>query len=260
MSNQLYTKMDTSKFTIIDAHAHVGKLSTFDIQGGLIDDFIKQMDHIGINQAVISPHLGLKFDAQRSNDYTAECIRKYPSRIIGMATINPNRPEEVIPELERCFDKLNMTIIKLHPEEAKCPMDRSVYQRVYDFAGERGVPILNHDWQSHKRLESLAAKYQNVNFLQAHNGGNWDAHKEDPYFPIVRDMENVFLDTCASPVFYGALEKIVKLIGIDKILFGTDAPFLNFAFGIGKILMADLSHEEKQKLFADNFRTFAKQK
>jgi len=248
--------LDTKKFNIIDGHCHIGKLNTFNIQGGMMDDFVRVMDKVGIAKAAIAPHLGLKLDVKRSNDYIAECMKKYPDRFIGMATINPNRPKEIIGELERCFDNLQCSVIKLHPDFFKAPMNRPDYQLIYDFAAERSLPILNHDWQSPDRLKELATIYPQIRFIQAHNAGNWDGHSEDEYFVIAKDLPNVYVDICASPISYKSVEKLVKKIGPDKIIFGSDAPFLNLAFGVGKVLFANITDQEKQMIFADNYLNF----
>ncbi len=245
--------LDTSGYRIIDSHAHLGCYAKFNIISHDADSLVKQMDELGVQRAALSHMLGLKTDCRTGNDFTGEAIKNYPDRIIGMATINPNRKEEVIKELERCFDKLGMSMIKLHPEESNCNMERPVYTMVYDFANERGLPIMNHSWEEPKRMETLANKYKNVRFIQAHSAGNWDGHREEDYFRVARECENAYVDIVASPVFYNALEKTVELVGEDKILFGTDFPFLNLGYGLGKVLMANISREAKQKILADNF-------
>jgi len=246
-------KLLSHSFKIIDSHAHLGSYSRFHIEQGGIEELIRQMDRIKVEKITISPMIGLQTDAKLANDITHECIKQYPSRVWGMATLNPNREGEVIDELERCFDTLGMTLIKLHPEESKCPMSRKVYEKVYAFAQERSLPILNHDWQSPERLAKLAETYPAVRFVQAHNGGNWDGKREDPYFDLARDHEHIYIDICASPIFYDALEKLVEYVGPKKILFGSDAPFLNLAFEVGKVILSNLSDDDKQLIFADNF-------
>ncbi len=250
----LATRLDTSKYHIIDSHAHLGKYALFHIPSGEAEDLVAQMDKLGVSQIAISPMLGLRMDCVRSNDMTYEAMQKYPERIIGMATINPNRKDEIIPELERCFDKLGMSMIKLHPDETACHMDNPVYELVYDFASERGLAIMNHSWEDPKRMEKLAGKYPNVRFIQAHSAGNWDGHRVEDYFRVARECPNAYVDLVASPVFYDALEKTVELVGEDKILFGSDAPFLNLGFELGKILLANISHTAKEKILAKNFQ------
>lgn len=246
-------KLLSHSFRIIDSHAHLGAYSRFHIEQGGIGELINQMDRIKVEQITISPMIGLRTDAKLANDITHECIKRFPGRVLGMATLNPNREEEVIAELERCFDKLGMTLIKLHPDESHCPMSRNVYERVYSFAQERSLAILNHDWQSPERLEKLAKTYPAVRFVQAHNGGNWDGKREDPYFDLARDYEHIYIDICASPIFYDALEKLVEYVSPRKILFGSDAPFLNLAFEVGKVILSNIPDSDKQLIFADNF-------
>lgn len=253
MDKALRERLNTKKFRIVDSHAHMGYNAPFDIQGNCVDDLIKQMDHVGVEQAAVSHLTSLSADCKLGNDWTEDMIRKYPGRILGMAVVNPNRPSEILPELERCFDKLHMSMIKLHPEMHGCPMSRKSYDLIYGFANERGLMILNHDWQSPARMEELTRRYPNVRLVQAHSAGNWDGHREDDYFRVARDNEHAYVDICASPIFYDALEKLVPLAGEDNILFGSDMPFLSLGFAVGKVMMADLSDEIKQKILADNF-------
>ena len=107
-------KLLSHSFKIIDSHAHLGSYSRFHIEQGGIEELIRQMDRIKVEKITISPMIGLQTDAKLANDITHECIKQYPSRVLGMATLNPNREGEVIDELERCFDTLGMTLIKLH--------------------------------------------------------------------------------------------------------------------------------------------------
>ncbi len=253
MDKVLRERLNTKKFRIVDSHAHMGFYVPFDIQGNCVDDLIVQMDRVGVEQAVISPMASLNVDVALGNDWMDQMILKYPDRIKGMAVVNPNRPQEIVQELERCFDKLHMSMIKLHPEMHGCPMSRKCYDLVYGFANERALMILNHDWQSPKRMEELVRKYPNIRLVQAHSAGNWDGHREDDYFRVARDNEHAFVDICASPIFYDALEKLVDLAGEDNIFFGSDVPFLSLGFAVGKVMMADLSDEIKQKILADNF-------
>ena len=253
MDKLLRERLDTSGLRIVDSHAHLGFNGPFDIQGDCADDLIVQMDHAGVQQAAISPLAGLCVDVRLGNDMTEKMLLKYPGRLIGMALANPNKPEEILPELERCFDRLHMSMIKIHPAMHSCPMSAKSYDLIYGFANERGLLILNHDWQSPKRMEALARAYPNMRLVQAHSAGNWDGHREEDYFRVARDCPNAYVDICASPVFYDALERLVPLAGEDHILFGSDMPFLSMGFALGKVMLSDLPADVKQKILADNF-------
>ena len=194
MDKLLRERLDTSGLRIVDSHAHLGFNGPFDIQGDCADDLIVQMDHAGVQQAAISPLAGLCVDVRLGNDMTEKMLLKYPGRLIGMALANPNKPEEILPELERCFDRLHMSMIKIHPAMHSCPMSAKSYDLIYGFANERGLLILNHDWQSPKRMEALARAYPNMRLVQAHSAGNWDGHREEDYFRVARDCPNAYVD------------------------------------------------------------------
>lgn len=246
-------KMDVSSYNIIDSHCHVGGYYKFHYADGDIDALVKGMDEIGVSKIAVSSITAIEVDCVKGNDMVAEAVRKYPDRVIGMAAVNPNRPEEITGELIRCFDRLNLSMIKLHPAFYACPMTSPNYEPVYEFANERRLCILNHSWEDPKLLERLSIKYPEINFIQAHSAGNWDGHREDGFIELAKYQENVYVDIVASPVFYDALEKLVDKVGANKILFGSDYPFLNLGFGIGKVVLSDLSEEEKRLIFHDNF-------
>jgi len=69
---------------------------------------------------------------------------------------------------------------------------------------------------------------------------------------VAKKRDNVFLETCCSSVIYGVIEKMVREIGSDKILYGSDMPFVNANAQIGKILYARISDDDKRKILGKN--------
>jgi predicted TIM-barrel fold metal-dependent hydrolase len=52
----------------------------------------------------------------------------------------------------------------------------------------------------------------------------------------------------------GTLERLVRELGDDRVLFGTDMPYLNAGGQIGKVLLARLDDSVKKKILAENSR------
>ena len=73
-----------------------------------------------------------------------------------------------------------------------------------------------------------------------------------------KKRENVFLETCCSTVIYGVMEMLVNKIGADRILFGSDMPFVNANAQIGKILHAKISDDDKRKILGLNMAKILK--
>jgi len=243
----------TSKYKIIDAHGHLGYYKLFNIPDNNYEGILKSMDRTGVDKVCVSTLAGLEVDYKYGNDQVAEAIDKSEGRILGFACINPFEKEEIIPELERCFDNLKMTAIKLHPSLHDCPAESKNYIPVYEFAHERKLVIMNHSWGSGNNLRYIASKYHDAKFIQAHYGSAWDGNQELDILEAIKELDNAWLDTAGSGCYLGAFEKIVHMMGADKLIFGTDIPFLDISWQIGNVVFSDITDVEKKKILSTNF-------
>jgi len=100
---------------ILDAHSHIGKCRVFDLDM-TEEDFIKNMDANGIDAAIVQPFPGA--DPQplvEIPDRITKLAEKHPSRVFGMANVNPYLPEEAWKkEINRCIKDLRFVGVKLH--------------------------------------------------------------------------------------------------------------------------------------------------
>ncbi len=105
------------------------------------------------------------------------------------------------------------------------------------------------------QVRTVAEKFPRANLLLAHAGSN----KVEEYVKIARELENVYLDLCMSAAPRGLVERLFGEAGADKVVWGSDATFLNMAQQIGKVLGAKLSDEDKRKLLSANARRILEQ-
>jgi predicted TIM-barrel fold metal-dependent hydrolase len=241
------------KYRIIDSHGHMGYYKLFNMPGNSADKMVETMDRVGIEKICVSAMPGLEVDYRYGNEMVADAIRRFGSRFLGYACINPYEQDDIIPELERCFDKLGMCAIKLHPDLIDCPAESSRYNPVYEFANERKLVIMNHTWGRPKFLADLAEKYKDVKFVHAHYGSVWDGVSEFEMLKLFRDIENVYVDNAGSSGYLGAFERLVDYVGADKIVFGTDMPFLDARHQIGNVVLSEIDEEAKIKILSKNF-------
>jgi hypothetical protein len=246
--------MPLSDLTVIDAHGHLGPSSLVHTAYNTAEDLLDSMNRIGIRRACVSSLLALHVDYRRGNDQMAEIVRRYPDRILGYAVINPNYPEAIERELTRGLDTLGLGAVKIHPSWHAYPADGPAYQRVYAYMNERGGVILSHTFDSPAVLAAISAAYPNVSFIHAHVGGGHDGRTPSPWAPLLRDRDNVYLDTVLSVVSFGGIEKLVEAVGADKLLFGTDGAWMDNAHQIGRITHADISDEDKKKILGLNMQ------
>ena len=90
----------------------------------------------------------------------------------------------------------------------------------------------------------------NVAFIIGHSASGWPMIDES--CTEAKRRENVHLDLTGSILVYMAIETMVNRVGADRILFGTDIPFIDAAPGLGRVLMARLSDDEKRKILGLN--------
>lgn len=246
MANEVKTR----HMRIIDCHAHFGHFSGTTVLYPDAESMLRAMDEIGVEKVCVSSFLSIGPDPRVGNDMVAEAIKKYPDRFVGYAVINPNRPEEIEEELNRCFERLGMEAIKLHPAFHHYSIEGSAYKKVFKYAATNRIPILSHEWGRPEFLGKLSTDYPEVNFIIAHTGF-WDARADLVYAEVLR-RPNVFVDLVYSNIFYEALERMVTQVGADKILFGSDFPLHDLAFQLGRITFAKLDDKSKQMILGGN--------
>jgi len=239
---------------IVDAHCHMGPWFNFHIPYCDARGMVEVMDSLGVTAACPAAHLSIGPDHVAGNSIVLEAMRDHPGRFHGYATINPNYPEEIEAELIRCKDA-GMRCIKLHPGTHKYPADGENCRIVYEFAARSGLPVLLHTWKTDSNctpalFEKLAAEYPQVSFLLGHSGGGYEGVQES--IRVARQRPNVFLETCYSGRFWGRIEMMVNGAGADRVLWGSDFPFLDASAALGEVVYAKVSDAQKEKILGRN--------
>src|SRR5262252_5745636 len=60
------------------------------------------------------------------------------------------------------------------------------------------------------------------------------------YYTVCRAHPNVYLDLCGSTMWRGLLEQMVAGAGVDRVLFGSDIPFVDPRGQLGRVAFAHL--------------------
>ena len=238
---------------IIDVHCHMGHWARFNIPANNAAGMVARMDRLGIRACIVAHHTAIGPDFRYGNDEVLKAMTDFPGRIHGYATVNPNYQDEVVPELDRCISA-GMIGIKIHPDAHGCPVDSPKYTPVWEYANEHKLPLLSHTWTSGnnavKTLEKLAEKYPNVSILLAHSG--FGSEGADQSIEAAVKYPNIYPELAGSVIIYGTLERMVRRIGADRIIFGTDMPFLDPRSQLGRVAFAKISDDEKRQILGLN--------
>jgi hypothetical protein len=104
-----------------------------------------------------------------------------------------------------------------------------------------------------RQIYSLPQRFPENRLVLAHWGGGlffYALLKKE----VRETLRNVYFDTAASPFLYdpSVWEMAARIVGIDKILFGTDYPLLKPARYFGEIDASALSQEDRARIKGDN--------
>jgi predicted TIM-barrel fold metal-dependent hydrolase len=241
---------------IVDCHTHLGPYFNFHIPKNDANGMIDAMDSCGIRSAICSPHIGVVSDYQYGNQLVAVVVQRHPSRFYGYCAINPNYSEKAITdELEKYITLGGFRGVKIHPDLHRCAANARQYHPMWAFAQETGTPVLSHTWDAVATSDpllfgSIAAEFPEVNIILGHSGGA--ATGIDNAILVAKDHQNIYLDLTCSRFYHGMLEKMVKEIGAERILFGTDSPFLDCRPRVGFVAIARIADDDKRKIFGLN--------
>jgi len=121
------------------------------------------------------------------------------------------------------------------------------------FANERRLPVLAHTWSGSRcdgaeQVRKAAERYPEVRLLLGHSlHGAWDEAAV-----IAAEFEHVYLELTAVLDDRGPLEHFVAAGLSQKLLFGTDLPWFDPHCGIGAVLSAEISDDDRHDILHRN--------
>lgn len=234
---------------IVDAHAHLGDSYMFAIANHDGAGMLQSLDALGVATTCLSAiEAAVGVDFRRGNDAVAACVKQFPGRFFGYAVVYPHHPDGAGPEVERC-EALGFRGLKIHSVHGK-PYNAPEYLPAFAYADARGWPVLAHTWGNRElgQIRELAQQFKKITWLAAHAGSaDWGT-----YVKIANEFPNVCLELCSSMCGRGWVERFVREVGADKILYGSDVPFISATRQFGRVALADIPEHDKRKILGLN--------
>jgi hypothetical protein len=257
MRQEVLEGQPVSAFEIIDCHGHLGYWSAFSMPWRTAQDMVDVMDVTGVRCIVASAHAGISSDYRLGNDQMIEAMREHPGRLLGYCSVNPNYPaRETAAELARCL-KAGMVGIKLHPGTHRQRVDSEAYRPAWEFAHKHGLCVLVHSGATDAfcgiaLFEGPARDYPRAKVLLGHAGFGYDGAQRS--CDLAAKYPNVFLDITISTACRGLIERMVEGAGADRVLYGTDLPFMDSRPMIGRLAFSDLDDKQLELVLGGNAR------
>ncbi len=230
------------------------------------DELIASMDEAGVDISVIVNIGWITHElCVETNDYILESVARYPNRLIGFCAVQPQSYEAAVDEIERCARggirgvgelRPDMQLLDLRDKEMMEPLVEVMKKYKLILLTHTSEPV-GHDYPGKgsitpDMLYPFITSFPDLPIVCAHWGGGLPFYALMP--EVKQAMTNVFFDTAASPLLYSPeiYHQVTRLVGADKILFGSDYPLLAQNRTINEIKSSDLPEEAKGQILGGN--------
>jgi predicted TIM-barrel fold metal-dependent hydrolase len=238
---------------------------------------------------MLAPELGLK-GARALNNYIAEVIDTYPGRFAGLASLPWQNPAEAISEIDRATDELGFRGVMLYSHIGGRPVDHPDFEPIYAHIEAKELVLVLHPtvptWgeavKDHSMIPMMGLQVDtSFALLRLILGGVLERHPRLevvmphvggilPYMigridhqtevmgrgrehitkPPSAYLHQVYLDI-VSPSEQ-AIRYAYEFSGANRLLFGSDHPWVDPGIFVQLIEGLDIHPEEKGWIFGEN--------
>ena len=229
------------------------------------EDVVASMQAAGVDRTVV---MGFPWRdgglCREHNDYIIESVRRYPDRLIGFACVQPLDAGDAR-ELERCLSAGLAGLGELGPDGQRFDIeDRWVLEACARVLQHYDRPLLTHSSEplGHDypgkgqtypwKLLRLAQNFPDLKIVLAHWGGGLPFYELMP--EVHEALRNVYYDTAASTYLYSfeVFPVVARLVGAERILWGTDYPVLSQARFLARVRASGLDEAQLRLVLGEN--------
>ena len=270
----IHTNIFPKKIAASTLETLSGKSHSTPFTDGTLDGLLNSMKKFHVDVSVILLVATKPAQVIKINDNAAQINEEFSDAgIISFASMHPDF-ENFRAELSR-VKNLGFKGIKIHPVYQDTDLDDKKFLQIFYRAAELDLIVITHAGLdigfpnvircSPKMARHVVKEIGGFKFILAHMGGwkNWGEVAAE-----LADV-NIFIDTAfstglipAKDNFYSADEmkmldaesfmKLYKIFGADKIIFGTDSPWMAQGTPIDFINALPIGDVDKNKIFGDN--------
>ncbi|NCD68719.1 amidohydrolase family protein [Mucilaginibacter agri] len=234
---------------IIDCHCHAGKgdglTGPWDTSASL-KDYLMWADEYGITKTNLFAAFHSNYS--RANYGVSQIVNQSPDRFYGFAFIHAVRDAGKVYEMVKtAVLNYNFCGLKVHRYDAR------ISREICEAAKKFKIPVLYDPMGELGPVELIANEYPEVNFIIPHLSSFADDWKAQVGFiSILERYKNIYTDTSAVRRF-DVLQEALQRAGPEKILFGSDGPWIHPGVELTKIYALHLSGEAEDMILGRNF-------
>jgi len=231
------------------------------------DQIVEYLGSSGIDKAVV---FGFPWEShdlvRRNNDEVWEFHQKYPDRIIPFAVLSTSGGDRAYREAGRTLNGGFAGLGELAMYHSGWSLaDFEALSPSLDLAVQNKVPVIIHvnEPVGHEYPGKIPVDFRgllriikaspDVDFILAHFGGGVFVYALMPEVKSV--LARTYFDTAASPFLYDCkvFDVVSRIVGPDKILFGSDFPLLPLSRYTKELDKAGIDGAQREAILGENF-------
>jgi len=237
---------------ILDFHAHMHRAQELYFPAAEPERMIKTMKQCGTLMTIFCSHYAL-WDETMEEEVNLKVALKYPQYFRAYHAVIPGKTDfkATVKRIEE--NPIAYFGMKFHADTHHVPMTDSAYAPFLEFLNEGKKPALMHTWghspnDGVEQIAQIAKRYPDAVLICGHSfSGDWLEGAK-----LAKEHPNLYYELTAVADDRGAIEIICEYAGSHRILFGTDLPWFDTHHGIGAVLSADISDEDRRNIFYRN--------
>jgi uncharacterized protein len=254
---------------IIDIHAHIGNINQALFWAADDQTLERYAGEAGVDLLCVSAAKSIMYETTEGNLDLDRDLKK-TSKLLGYVVVNPMFPD-TINDLNLMRKNRKFRGAKIHPDYHGYDMKSQLIQDFLGKVADRVPVMLFHvscmpgtGFAAATQILRFAKNNSKTKIIMAHMAGIFQ-NSLYPYFPNFEGLEavkaaaldNVYVDTAhhLMYVYPGVMQRMVDLIGADRIVYGTDVPLQGprqMRFAIETILSLNIPQEDKDKILYGN--------
>ena len=253
LAAEFWEKGKSRSCPVYDMHGHMGQWSGICFPRAEPEFMVRSLDEAGVKLLCIAPHASL-FCPEIGNRIAVETVRRFPEHFRAYLSVNPHYQDQLRKDIAG-YDKHTDVYVgfKFMAGYHGVPVTDDRFKPALEFANERELLLLMHTWKGdpcndERQVREVAEQYPRIHLLVGHSlNNNWDQAAA-----IAREFPRVYLDLTSVLGIRGVLEFFVEKACIKRLLFGTDLPWFSEHQGIGSVLSADITDEDRHDILHRN--------
>ena len=230
-----------------------------------VQELLASMDICEIDTSVIA---GIGWASHElcveNNEYILECSARYPHRLVGLVSIQPQAGNEALLELERCVHSGVKGIGEMRADTQGFDLTSGAFTDIVDYLVTHNLVLLSHSSEpvghdypgkgalTPEIIYPFIMRHPDLKIVLAHWGGGLPFYAAMPEVKAI--FTNVYFDTAASPYLYSpsVYRQVLDIVGSEHVIFGSDYPLISPMRALAEIRSSDLAESVQSAVIGGN--------